>query len=283
MFNLNPDVAMATDEIHFSTPWHNDFLHYVKRAGNLENDSILLDFLEVIFSDKIYGTFWKELNLTKIDKQRVYKRIFESGRSPREIITIILKEYAISEGKKRFGAKYPVHFSKLDILFNWWPDCKVIHLVRDPRAICASKVNDEATKSRKKNHKLLSHLIHFGTQLFFVMEFIWSCRIHTQYKDKRNYLKVRFEDLMTNPMHYVKEMCNFCELKYDPAMMYPHGKPSSHDGRKRHGFDKIIVYRWKEKLSPFETKCITYLVRSSMTKLGYGTIEQEYKKWQNYK
>lgn len=273
MFNLNPDVGMAPDEMHFSTPWHKDFLSYFKRAGSLRNDHILRNFLNTLFSDKLYGSFWKELNHTQIDKRRVFERIYASDYSPRDILTIILEEYAISEGKSRFGAKYPLHFSRLGILFDWWPDCKVIHLVRDPRAICASKVNDEATKLRKNNHKLFSHFIHLGTQLFFVSEFLWSCRIDTQYKYKRNYLKVRFEDLVTNPVHYVKEMCNFCELEYDAAMMHPIGKPSSHDGRKRCGFDKLVLTRWEKALSPFETKWITYLTKNSMKRLGYGNIE----------
>ncbi|MCK4817834.1 sulfotransferase, partial [bacterium] len=233
MLNLNPDLAMAPDEMHFSTPWHKDFLYHAKKAGNLNNDRTVINFVKTIFSNNLYGSFWRELSHTKIDKNRIIKRILRSNRSTKEILTIILEEYAKSEGKNRFGAKYPVHFSKIATLFRWWPDCKVIHLVRDPRAVCASKVNDVATKSRKSKYSLLNRFIHFGTELFFVIEFIWSSRVHEQCKSKRNYLKIRFEDLLINPIPCVKELCDFCEIKSHPAMMYPLGKPSSYDDRQR--------------------------------------------------
>jgi hypothetical protein len=276
-------VAMATDEMHFLTPWRKDFVYYAKRAGNIKNNQNLSNFLKNIFAGKPHGAFWKKLNQTKIDKSEVYERIFQSKRTLRDILTIILEEYALSEGKKRFGAKYPVHFSKSDILFDWWPDCKVIHLVRDPRAICASKVNDDATRLRKKKYRFFGPLIHFGTQLFFVIEYIWSCRFYVKYKGKKNYYKVRFEDLVTNPTYYLKELCNFCELEYDPSMMYPFGKPSSYDQRLRWGFDKTAAFRWKKTQTDFETKWITFLTRSSMKKLGYKNISQEYIKWMNHK
>ena len=281
MFDLSSEVAMAPDEMHFSTPWHRDFLYYARKAGNLKKDEILSIFLRIVFSDTPYGSAWKKLACSKINRRQLFDRILRSSRSPKDILTLILEEYAKSRGKKRFGVKYPVHFSRLKILFEWWPDCKVIHLVRDPRAICASKVNDNATKSRKNRHELLSPLIHLGTQLFFALEFIWSSRIHIQHKDNSNYLKIRLEDILANPAHYIQKMCRFCELEYEPVMMYPFGKPSSYDGKKRQGFDQKIAFRWKTTLSPLEVKWITWLTQRGMKRLGYGRIEQEYEEWLN--
>jgi len=269
MFNLSPTIAMAHDEMHFLTPWHKDFFYYFKRAGNLKNDVNLSKFLQTLFSGKPYGTFWRELKQTKIDENKTYKRIFSSKRRIQDILTIILEELALSEGKSRFGAKYPLHFSKLDIIFKYWPDSKVIHLVRDSRALCASKVQDEATKLRKNKYKISKHFIHIGTLLFFIFEYNWYYKIHMKYKNRNNYIFTRFEDIIEFPEPTIKQLCNFCEIEFHPFMMFPCGKASSHDQKIRQGFDKSLINKWRLHQSVNDTRLITLLTKRSLDGYGY--------------
>lgn len=269
MFNLSPAIAMAHDEMHFLTPWHKDFFYYFKRAGNLKKDINLSKFLQTLFSGKPYGTFWKKLKYTKIDEKKTYNRIFSSKRRKQDILNIILEELALSEGKSRFGVKYPVHFSNLDIIFKYWPDSKVIHLVRDSRAICASKVQDKATKLRKIKYKIFKHIIHIGTVLFFILEYNWSYKIHMKYKNRKNYILVRFEDIVEYPGSSIKQLCDFCEIEFHPSMMFPHGKASSHDQKKRQGFDKSLINKWKLHQSATDTWLITFLNKKSLDGYGY--------------
>ena len=265
MLNLSPTLAMAHDEMHFLTPWHKDFFDYFKRAGNLKNDVNLSKFLQTLFSGKPYGSFWRELKKTKIDEDKTYKRIFSSGRRIQDILNIILEELALSEGKSRFGVKYPLHFSKLDTIYKYWPDSKIIHLVRDSRANCASKVKDEATKLRKNKYKIFKHFIHIGTLLFFIFEYNWSYKIHMKNKNRNNYILIRFEDILEFPEPTIKKLCNFCEIEFNPFMMFPCGKASSHDNKIRQGFDKSLINKWRFHQSGNDTSLITLFTRKSLT------------------
>lgn len=269
LLNSSAELAMATDEMHFATPWRKDFLSYANNAGNLKDDQVLFGLVKNIFSAKPYGTFWKDLARIDLDIDSLVPKIYLSSRSPRDILTLLLMEYAQSQKKRRFGAKYPVHFSKIHILRNWWPDCKIIHLVRDPRAICASKLNDDATKYRKYKHPLFGKVIHLGTLLFFILEYCWSSITHIKSLKDRNYINIKFEDIVLNPNKYLELLCNFCEINFNPSMMNVFGKPSSYDGRVSYGFNKKLLYRWKDILSPYEIKLITTMTKKSMRAFGY--------------
>ena len=82
-------------------------------------------------------------------------------------------------------------------------------------------------------------------------------------------MMIRFEDIISNPENLVKEICHFCELNYESAMLHPYGKPSSYDSKLRYGFDQKATCRWKESISSFEKKWITLLTGRSMKSVGY--------------
>ena len=279
VINQNPSIAMATDEIHLKTPWYKDFFNYAEKYGNLKNNQIINDFVDFLLDGNLQGSFWKELKNTNIDENRVRQRILNSNRSYKSLVTIIMEEYAFSEGKVRYGSKYPVHFSKVQLLEDWYPDCKIIHITRDPRAICASKVNDRATNNRKKSSPFFSPLIHYGTILFFVFEYYWSSKIHSSWSSNPNYMKIRYEDLVVNPKKTIESICDFTEIDFSMTMLNASGKSSSHKKKEKSGFDITRVYKWKKILTIFEKSLITSLTINSMKRLGYGNIEKEYKVW----
>ena len=50
-------------------------------------------------------------------------------------------------------------------------------------SICASKLNDNATQSRKTRAPYLAAFIHYITLLFFVFEYLWFFRVTRKAKE----------------------------------------------------------------------------------------------------
>ena len=129
-----------TPELHFINPkWlHHDFIRdTVKRVGSLQNDQNVDILVDLMYSNHFYGSFWKHID---IDRKNLKKRILLSDRSFKDLFKAILEEHAVSKNKDIYGAKFPVHVSKVSRLIEWFPNCRIIHLMRDPRAIFASQL-----------------------------------------------------------------------------------------------------------------------------------------------
>ena len=279
MMNLNSEVAMATDEMDFSDPWYKSFDRVAASVGDLsvaENRRMLID---IIYRGEIHGTFWKEYPGLDIPTEKIIANFDRSDHSQKSLITILLEAYREREGKKRVGVKYPVHISRLKLLYTWWPDAKVIFLIRDIRAIITSKVNDEKTRERKKQHRLLAPLIHYSALFFFLVDYVWSALVFKKYKSRYNFLKIRYEDFISKPEETVSEVCRFCEIPFEEGMLNAFGKASSITGEVKKGFDPKRISHWKTKLSTVDKWLVTGLMFPWMHTFGYGQIEQEYRNW----
>jgi len=268
---LNAEVAMATDEMDLFNPWHRTFSDHFKSFGDLRDDGTLSRLIDFIFKGTIAGSFWRDYRTLGMDRAKILRRTATSDRSLRSVVAILLDEYGIKVEKPRVGVKYPLHFSHIDTLYKWFPDAKVVFLVRDIRAVCASKVNDEKTRERKDRFKWAAPLVHYATLLFFVMEFIWSARVYIRFRNRENFYLLRYEDLVLNSEDYVARLCRFCDIPYDDGMTRTTGKPSSHSGETTSGFDQGRIEAWKERLHTFDKWFITRLSEKSMKVFGYPT------------
>ena len=105
---------------------------------------------------------------------------------------------------------------------------------------------------------------------FVILQFLWSSKIHLKYKHLDNYLLLRYEDLLDNPEKVIKKLCDFCEIDYLNGMLNPdEGQASSLTGKKSSGFDKAASNRWKQHITGFENKLITFILNKSKKRLGY--------------
>jgi len=281
IFCASPEIAMAPEEMQLFWPWKKDFIDHAEKIGALTDDDHISQLMDLVYSGEIEASFWDEWKKLSINREEFLEKIKRSDRSYKSIITLFLEEHAKYRKRKRFGAKYLVHFGRIDVLLDWFPDCKIIHLTRDPRAICASKVNDEATIRRKRKSSFLRPFIHYGTLFFFVREFVRSAKIHQQFDGSKNYRLLRYEDLITEPEKTIRDLGAFSDLEFVDEMMFASGKPSSHHQTQKEGFDISRIFYWEQRMTRFDSKLIKLLTKKAMRRLGYGNIEQEYSKWKD--
>ena len=259
-----------TPELHFLIPsWiRKDFVSRVKETiGDLKKDNNIPKLIDLMYSGNLEGSFWRSINNRNIDKTTLEHRIINSNRSFGNIFSILLEEHAKTKHKEIPGAKFPVHFSYLSKLLQWYPNCKIVYLIRDPRAIYASN----AIGAGKKSSSYIKSIL-IRTKIFFqtIIYFNWAVKIHNKYSHLKNYHLFRFEDIIIHPEKYMPELCTFLEIDFQSDMLHPPVMDSSFHTMKKKGFDKETINRWKKRISPITTFFIKIATKRHMKSVGYS-------------
>ncbi|NXN30638.1 CHST5 sulfotransferase, partial [Nycticryphes semicollaris] len=185
-----------------------------------------------------------------------------------------------------------VRFFDLKVLYPLLTDpslnLKIIHLVRDPRAVFRSRENTVAELKYDTNIVARSQN-KTKTELSDIMQVI--CKSHVEmYKAgnrdvpsflKDRYLLVRYEDIVRDPLAKTEEMYRFAELNFTPELQkwvhnITHGK-----GRGAQTFiigsrDALRVSQAWRKTLPFQKiKEVQNVCKDAMDLLGYRLLQSE--------
>ncbi|XP_072278652.1 carbohydrate sulfotransferase 5-like [Pyxicephalus adspersus] len=186
-----------------------------------------------------------------------------------------------------------VRFFDLKVLYPLLTDpslnLKIIHLVRDPRAVAKSREQSKKALSRDSGIVLSTNGTRVDDSQFQVMQEI--CRSHIQIFEtatfkapsflKDRYMLVRYEDVVQDPLREIQEMYKFAHLKLTGKLekwiySITHGESS---GNKKEAF--VITSRnaanvsqaWRNVL-PFEkVKMIQEVCKGAMNMLGYLPVD----------
>jgi hypothetical protein len=146
-------------------------------------------------------------------------------------------------------------------IFQWWPDAKIVHTVRDPR-------DNYASYHRK--HKDWS-------PESFAMNWVDSTQVglnNLECYGPNRYLILRFEDLTSLPEAKLSELCQFLGINDDPSLRQPvrGGKPWGGNSMFADQFTSISaapVGRWTETLNPGEVATLELIAGHVMNRLSY--------------
>src|SRR5439155_4549605 len=128
-------------------------------------------------------------------------------------------------------------------LLAWFPDCRVMHITRDPRAVAMSKTNDPSgTAIRVLNHPRLAWLIRKLSVWSVIAQYRQTARLHSRFQHLSNYKLFRYEDLLAEPERTLKEVCKFIEVEFKQELLHPEAgmhlhQPSSLTGKQQKAFD----------------------------------------------
>ncbi|XP_075440052.1 carbohydrate sulfotransferase 5-like isoform X2 [Ascaphus truei] len=188
-----------------------------------------------------------------------------------------------------------VRFFDLKVLYPLLNDpslnLKILHLVRDPRAVAKSR--EEAAKALARDNGIV--LNTNGTKVddskYEVMREI--CRSHVQIYEtavhktpsflKGRYMLVRYEDVVRDPVKEISEMYRFANLKVTNKLQgwiynITHGQGP---GGKREAFQITsrnavnVSQAWRNVLSFQKIKKIQDVCKGAMNMLGYQLTDSE--------
>jgi len=255
-------------ELHFLAPRliRKDFRFTVeKKIRDLKVDSNIPKLIDLMYSNTLEGTFFKIPNesfdpkkrIVGLDKEKLKERILESDISYKSIFKILLEEHSWLNEKKIGGGKFPVDISYLPTLLEWFPDSKIIHIIRDPRAVYSSMTLGEIKKISSCN-RFKKYIISIKRFFYLWYQYKQAVKIHKKYRDFDNYYLSRFEDIVTQPENYIKQLCDFLDIDFKKGMLYPPVVNSSYEkSNKNLGLDTKTISRWKDYLSPNVERAIT--------------------------
>ena len=139
---LVSSVLSKHSSIHISPETH--YLAHDWRTNrhlNLSNRRDRSDFIDGLIS----GRRFRSLNIPA-DKLRE-RFIEDDSANFRSIFDYLMSFQAREAGKPISGEKTPGHYEHIGDLLSWYPAGRVIFVLRDPRAVVASVIDDPIWKS----------------------------------------------------------------------------------------------------------------------------------------
>ena len=152
---------------------------------------------------------------------------------------------------------------------------KCVHVIRDPRAVIASR---NAGKNLKKEYGGKYPI------LFLIRNWRSSVAYSVVYANDPCYFVVKYEDLLRAPRKWFGRICNFLNLEFDDRLMHPEkfvngsGKPWKQNTNFEvgNGFSVNSINRWQRILTPQEISFIEWMCRPEMEYLGYELTQKDY-------
>lgn len=177
-----------------------------------------------------------------------------------------LEAWARHHGKVRWGEKTPGNLFYVDLLREMFPEAQFIHLVRDPRAGVQSMQNasffgDDVTINALNRRKYLREGLG---------------RDATMPPDQ--WIRVRYEDLLTAPDETVQALCHFLGEPFVPAMLtYYEDAEQYMSEEAARGFNQEALRpidpskadSWRNTLPRPDATVIETVCRSEMSALSY--------------
>uniref|UniRef100_A0A8C5QG00 Sulfotransferase n=1 Tax=Leptobrachium leishanense TaxID=445787 RepID=A0A8C5QG00_9ANUR len=185
-----------------------------------------------------------------------------------------------------------VRFFDMKVLYPLLADpslnLKIIHLVRDPRAVVRSR--EQAVKALARDNGIV--LNTSGTRVddskYKVMQEI--CRSHVQIYEtasfkapdflKDRYMLVRYEDVVRNPMREITEMYKFANLKWISRLekfifniTHGEGPRKKDQAFKTSSRNAVNVSQaWRTSLAFSKVTSIQEVCKGAMNLLGYQLV-----------
>lgn len=270
ILKMSPEVCM-TDELHFRSPaWiHRDLVSDIKKhVGPLDKEGARDRLVDLLYSGIPSGWFWSDSERL-LDRDMLNEELSDGRLDTRTIFHAILVVRARMTNKMRFGAKFPMHYSFAPQLLDWYPNCKLVHTTRNPKAVYASQAEKYLKPEQSRAAKTLVRLKQF---VHINIQISWTARLHRSLQDLPNYRLVRYEDLVLEPESEIRQLCAFLEINFQPEMLKPEQFGSSFKGigNNSHGIERGSLERWRTAISGLTAKTIDLLHRRAYRSLGYG-------------
>jgi hypothetical protein len=185
-----------------------------------------------------------------------------ASRDPQRVFAAAMQRYAASRGKRRWGEKTPGHYAHVPQILKWYPDARVIWLVRDPRAVAAS-----LTKARWGHRNPMLHAQRWSA----------SMRLRRRLADDQRILTVRYEDMVQEADGVSRRICAFLGEPFDPGLLDRATAQRQATTKRGPGHPNLggpvradLIRTWTGRLSPTHLAVVERIAARGMSELGYS-------------
>lgn len=261
MLVKHPEIALTPESNLLANLWN--------WAGEddqiIETSVQLTDALKAVYTEVKFATWNMDMyelkeHLEQFLPFRVSSLFYE-----------IVKSYSKKNfpTAKNFGLKKGGwYLENIDILFKLYPNARVLHIIRDGRAVYASS----------------KRAIHSETGFLFEVDPIKSAQAwkrvinYTEsYRTDQRYLEIRYEDLINATENTIKEILSFLkvDLTFTEKVTLPYRTEYTHT-KYFHLHPNVgkapnpnRIYSWKNELSSTEIEKFEILAKGELIQKGY--------------
>jgi len=114
----------------------------IHQIGDMSVDNNVEMLVEAMYDQQIAGNYWYHLanGLLGVEREDLLDAILASDRSDQAIFEVLLRISPRVTETTIVGDKTPAHLFYVPQLLRWFPQAKIIHTFRDPRAIYVSQI-----------------------------------------------------------------------------------------------------------------------------------------------
>jgi hypothetical protein len=196
-------------------------------------------------------SFWSRF-ADGVERGELEEALRASDRTRRGLFDAVLRTYA--GGRPVAGDKTPEHIHAVPTLLDWFPDARVIHTFRDPRAIYVSLRRKERPEALTPVGRLARRAgppfeLYASTSL--AIRWRRVARLHRGYERRYpgRYLLLRFEDMLADPEAATHRLCSFIGIPFEEPMLEQVVHNSSYMPKQsRAGIDRSAGERWRDHL-----------------------------------
>lgn len=196
-----------------------------------------------------------------------------------DVLDLVIGAIAAREGKQRWGEKTPAHVFKLREIRSCFPNARIIHIVRDPRAVVCSSI------------RAFRRAQFTDWNIFAATKYWVRClEVHEKEVSKRSdrYMLVQYEDFVTRPEATLLDICSFLNVEFVGDMLSAHRMASRYIRPDKSGLIPPLhaltqeplnpqrTEAWKEVLSADQSRLIERIAGTHMAKLGYSITRKKY-------
>lgn len=211
--NAHPDIAV----IH-ETQWVPRW--YEKRVGLTPAGDVTPELVQRLVEHPRFGRMGLEPDAVAglLDGEApVHYRRFVSG---------VFDLHGQAKGKRLVGEKSPGYVRHIPTLHELWPDARIVHLIRDGRAVCLS------ARAWSKAERILGRFPTWAEDEVTTAALWWEWHVRLGREagaklDAGGYTELSYEALVAEPEAECARLCAFLEVPYDGAML------RFHEGRTR--------------------------------------------------
>lgn len=251
IINSHPKISVP-----FESHLYNTFIQWLKYYGDL---SIAKNREQLV--DDILNTECMRDWSPRPNRNHILAEI--SDYSFGGVVDGLIRSWTLDQGKQRWGEKTPWHAYFWREIINDFPNCKIIHIVRDGRDSSLSWKN-----------------ARFGPKHYYYLAKKWVCFLQTidELKseiDGNSFFEVRYEDLLLNPEARSREICDFIGEDFSSNMLSFHtnSDPYPTDKANLENLTKPIISgnsnKWKNHLSTRELRIFEAIAGDYLERYGY--------------
>jgi hypothetical protein len=195
----------------------------------------------------------------RLDPARVLAGLPNPLERARDAYEAVMREKAADHGRVRFGDKTPSHAGALKRIFEDFPDAKVVHIVRDPRAAALS-----LSKMPWSCGSVYANAVYCELERRQVEPF------------EDRVFQLRLEDLLASPKETMGRVLEFVEEPWDDRVLdhsryAPQGDmpplPWLESATKERS-PRAPGADWA-KLTPIEVRLVEHVTKPIMDRWGY--------------